>query len=338
MIGLSLTIEHVETEKEFDPPIGYVTPRFDLFAEDASHRVIVDIQHARTTDHYDRFLYYHCIALLEQIANAENYRPSLKVFTIVVLTSGDRHKTDISVTDFDPHNLQGHPLHEIPHKIELVASFFSVIHKPSKRMDKQIPMKSIEKNIKDQEHELWLNERPEIDQRIGQMVEAQKMGFLGLKPDQQSAKFVFPGKRAFHRKPQGIHGLIPQARTTAFGRLRLAIARILLDVRPESPLENFLAIGATINAGIQIDRNPSHRDSHDPNDAPYLIQRIRQQRNIWGLRRFDGHGAQYVSRVINDAQRFTPRESFMPGIGDRLASFFGHGIRAVSMNWLQVFC
>lgn len=117
MIGLSVEVEYVETEKEFDPPIGYVKPRFDLFAEDSKHRVVVDIQHARTTDHYDRFLYYHCVALLEQIAKAENYHPSLKVFTIVVLTSGDRHKKAISMTDFDPHDLDGTPLHEIPHKV-----------------------------------------------------------------------------------------------------------------------------------------------------------------------------------------------------------------------------
>ncbi len=117
IVGVSIEIDQVETEKEFDPPVGYVKPRFDLFAEDKKHRVIVDIQHARTIDHYDRFLYYHCVALLEQIANAENYRPPLKVFTVVVLTSGDRHKTDISVTDFDPHDLKGRALNEIPHKV-----------------------------------------------------------------------------------------------------------------------------------------------------------------------------------------------------------------------------
>ncbi len=117
IVGMPLHIEHVETEKEFDPPIGYVKPRFDLFAEDTTHRVIIDIQHARTTDHYDRFLYYHCAALLEQIANAEDYHAPLNVYTIVVLTSGDRHKTDIAITDFDPHDIAGHPLQEIPHKV-----------------------------------------------------------------------------------------------------------------------------------------------------------------------------------------------------------------------------
>jgi predicted transposase/invertase (TIGR01784 family) len=117
VIGLPLEIDHVETEKEFDPPVGYIKPRFDLFAEDLQHRVIVDIQHARTSDHYDRFLYYHCAALLEQIVKAQNYHPNLKVFTVVVLTSGDRHQRDISLINFDPHDLQGRPLHEIDHKI-----------------------------------------------------------------------------------------------------------------------------------------------------------------------------------------------------------------------------
>ncbi|MCI5149420.1 MAG: hypothetical protein D3916_08545 [Candidatus Electrothrix sp. MAN1_4] len=117
MLGLSVLIKHVEAEKEFDPPVGYIKPRFDLFAEDASQCVIVDIQHARTIDHYDRFLYYHCVALLEQISNSANYRPGLKVFTVVVLTSGDRHGTPVSITDFDPHDLSGRPLREIPHKI-----------------------------------------------------------------------------------------------------------------------------------------------------------------------------------------------------------------------------
>ena len=117
IIGRPITIDHVETEKEFDPPIGYIKPRFDLFAEDTEHRLIVDIQHARLNDHYDRFLYYHCAALLEQVASSKNYRPPLTVYTVVVLTSGDRHQRDIAVVDFDPHDLAGKPLQEVSHKV-----------------------------------------------------------------------------------------------------------------------------------------------------------------------------------------------------------------------------
>jgi len=51
LIGIDIEIEKVETEKY-------------LFAEDKKNRVIIDIQHKRYSDHYDRFLHYHCTALL----------------------------------------------------------------------------------------------------------------------------------------------------------------------------------------------------------------------------------------------------------------------------------
>ncbi|MCP4346986.1 MAG: Rpn family recombination-promoting nuclease/putative transposase [Desulfobacterales bacterium] len=117
VVGVKIEIDRVETEKEFSPPIGRVQSRFDLFAQDIKNRVIVDIQHERYPDHYHRFLHYHCAALLEQIASAEDYRPPMTVFTIVVLTSGDKHKRDVSVTDFDPKDLKGNSLGETPHKV-----------------------------------------------------------------------------------------------------------------------------------------------------------------------------------------------------------------------------
>ena len=107
----------METEKSFSPIVGRVNSHFDLFAEDIKNRVVVDIQYERHEDHYDRFLHYHCVALLEQIASSKNYRPELKVFTIVVLTSGDKHKTDVATIDFDPKDLQGKALGEISHKV-----------------------------------------------------------------------------------------------------------------------------------------------------------------------------------------------------------------------------
>ncbi|QTA85773.1 hypothetical protein [Desulfonema magnum] len=115
--GINIEIDRVETEKEFDPPVGYIKSRFDLFAQDLKNHVVVDIQHERYPDHYDRFMHYHMAAILEQVANARNYRPGMTVFTIVVLTSGDKHKTDMAVTDFDPRDRKGNPLGEIRHKV-----------------------------------------------------------------------------------------------------------------------------------------------------------------------------------------------------------------------------
>jgi hypothetical protein len=105
-LDIELDIDKVETEK-----------KFDLFAEDKKHSTIVDIQHVPYPDHYDPFLHDHCAALLEQVASSKDYSPKLNVFTIVVLTSYDKHGVDIASIDFDPKDRNGNKLGEISHKI-----------------------------------------------------------------------------------------------------------------------------------------------------------------------------------------------------------------------------
>ncbi len=117
VLGIKIEIDKVETEKSFEEAVGKVQPRFDLYAEDKKNRIIIDIQHERHTDHYDRFLHYHCVALLEQIKNSYDYSPCFNVYTIVVLTSGDRHKKDVLVSNFAPQDLEGNYIDEITHKI-----------------------------------------------------------------------------------------------------------------------------------------------------------------------------------------------------------------------------
>jgi len=117
MLGIDIEIDKVETEKSFSPIVGKVDVKFDLFAEDKKNRIIVNIQHKRHSDHYDRFLHYHSIALIEQIENSYSYITPMQVYTIVVLTSGDKHKKDITITDFRPRDLEGNYISETPHKI-----------------------------------------------------------------------------------------------------------------------------------------------------------------------------------------------------------------------------
>lgn len=120
-VGVSIEIDQVETEKSFDPPIGNVAVEFDLYAQDKKNRIIVDIQHERYFDHsgaiWARFLHYQCVALLQQLASSADYRPKWRVYTLVVLTAGDKHQRDIAVIDFDLHDRDGNPLGEIPHKV-----------------------------------------------------------------------------------------------------------------------------------------------------------------------------------------------------------------------------
>jgi predicted transposase/invertase (TIGR01784 family) len=118
ILGIELEISHVETEKEFKPTIGHVNIKFDLYAEDTKNHIVVEIQHDRNDDHYDRFLHYHCVAMLDQVKGAEEYRPLTTVYTIVILTSSDKHKCDVSVIDFDPKRLDnGLALKQIKHKV-----------------------------------------------------------------------------------------------------------------------------------------------------------------------------------------------------------------------------
>ncbi|MCP4697619.1 MAG: hypothetical protein GY862_12325, partial [Gammaproteobacteria bacterium] len=116
-LGVKLKISWVETEKSFPKPVGTVDLRFDLFAEDTSNGVIVNIQHVRHGDQYRRFFHYHCAAMLEYATDFTKYGPKLTVFTLVVLTSGDKHKNDMAVIDFAPKTLKGRPLQKISHKV-----------------------------------------------------------------------------------------------------------------------------------------------------------------------------------------------------------------------------
>ena len=124
VLDIDIEIDTVETEKSFQPAIGKVDCRFDLFAEDKKNRLVIDIQHDRSSDHYHRFMYYHLMAIAEQTAKAANYRPALTVLTIVVLTGYDKHQTDMSTVDFDPKSRKGKALGEIPHKLVYLAPHY----------------------------------------------------------------------------------------------------------------------------------------------------------------------------------------------------------------------
>ena len=171
--GINLEIEEVETEKSFDPCIGKVDSRFDLFAEDKNHRAIVDIQHVRNADHYQRFLHYHCAALLEQVSNSKDYRPPMNVYTIVVLTSGDRHKVDISEIDFDPKDLNGNSLGEIGHKVRYLCPKYVNDKTPE-------PFKEWMLAIKDSLDEI-------VDEKVYQKPEIQEI-FNLIEQDQTTPK------------------------------------------------------------------------------------------------------------------------------------------------------
>jgi len=58
---------------------------------------------------------------INSINECSRLSPDLKVFTIVVLTFGDRYKMDIATIDFAPKDCQGNLLNEIGHQIWYVC-------------------------------------------------------------------------------------------------------------------------------------------------------------------------------------------------------------------------
>jgi len=100
VLGIEIHVDRVIAGWRYPEPVGFVDIEYDpslrsrmtfLFAEDTDKRVIVELQHVREEDLFDRFLYYHLIALAQQVSirkpwvECEAYRnllnPRVKTYT-----------------------------------------------------------------------------------------------------------------------------------------------------------------------------------------------------------------------------------------------------------------
>ena len=125
-LGIQLTIDEVENDKAFIPPVGSVATKFDLFAQDKKNRVIVEVQHAHDSDSFERFMYYQCSAMVETIISSGNYHFPITVITMVFFTQKKTPSPDsgIVVHDFEPRDfITGKLLDQVyplKHKLLLV--------------------------------------------------------------------------------------------------------------------------------------------------------------------------------------------------------------------------
>lgn len=115
IVGIDVDPETIETEKRFGPKMGNVDFRFDIFAEDAARRVIVEIQKLPYDHNFDRFLLYHMQAIAEQQRSAKNYTIGRTVYTIIVMTApyllnkktGEFYDDEVMISSLNPRNLKG---------------------------------------------------------------------------------------------------------------------------------------------------------------------------------------------------------------------------------------
>ncbi|MEM1120327.1 MAG: PD-(D/E)XK nuclease family transposase [Bacteroidota bacterium] len=115
IIGIEVEPEKIETEKSFDPKVGSINFRYDIFAEDTKKRIIIEIQKVEYDHNFDRFLHYHLQGITEQQRRSEDYSVDRTVYTIVVMTAPYRlnkltneiYKDEVLISNFNPKNLKG---------------------------------------------------------------------------------------------------------------------------------------------------------------------------------------------------------------------------------------
>ncbi len=120
ILGIDFKTDVVHTEYEYPEPIGFVRSTYDLFAQDTEKRIIVEIQHIKEDDFFDRFLYYHLISLVEQVGGYDEYRFKQTIYTIVVLTSTPRDGSvnfSCAISDMNPTDEYGETIDLYPHRL-----------------------------------------------------------------------------------------------------------------------------------------------------------------------------------------------------------------------------
>jgi len=120
VLGIPVKVDQVYTEYEYPETVGYVKIKYDLFGEDTAQRTIIEIQHIKEDDFFDRFLYYHLIGLVEQVRGYAAYRFARQVYTIVVLTTVPQDKQlqfSYAVSNMNPINEFGQQIELYPHRL-----------------------------------------------------------------------------------------------------------------------------------------------------------------------------------------------------------------------------
>lgn len=115
VLGIDFEVGTIETEKKFDPKIGYIDFELDIYAESVDKRVCIELQRVEYDHHFNRFLHYFLMLIAEQQKTAKEYNIDQTVYMIVVLTSkytiseknGQPIKDELLLLNFNPQTIRG---------------------------------------------------------------------------------------------------------------------------------------------------------------------------------------------------------------------------------------
>ncbi len=115
IVGIEVDPDIIETEKAFQPKLGSINFKYDIFAEDIKKRIIIEIQKVEYDHNFDRFLHYHLQAITEQQRTSDDYSVDKTVYTIVVMTAPYKintktrefYRDEVLISNLNPKNLKG---------------------------------------------------------------------------------------------------------------------------------------------------------------------------------------------------------------------------------------
>lgn len=115
ILGIDIEVDKIETEKRFEPKVGNIDFKLDIFAESRDKRVIVEIQRVPYDYNFDRFLHYFLMAIAQQQESSKKYNIERTVYVIVVMTApyrfdtkrGDAVRDEVLLVKLNPRTLAG---------------------------------------------------------------------------------------------------------------------------------------------------------------------------------------------------------------------------------------
>ncbi len=125
IVGIEVDPDKIETEKVFQPKVGNIAFKYDIFAEDIKRRIVIEIQKVEYDHNFDRFLHYHLQAITEQQRTSDDYTVEKTVYTIVVITAPYKfnektkqlYKDEVLISSINPRNLKGIEREVFNHKL-----------------------------------------------------------------------------------------------------------------------------------------------------------------------------------------------------------------------------
>jgi len=130
LFDIDITVDKIETEKKFEPPISPINFEIDIYAESTDHQFIIEIQKIDYDYNFDRFLLYFITLISNQQKSSSDYKFTQRVLGVVVFArpyrfdqkDGQPIRDNVMLMDFNPRNLKGELIKLYEHNMVFLNS------------------------------------------------------------------------------------------------------------------------------------------------------------------------------------------------------------------------